>query len=187
MSEHIVGVNPKEYNGKKYKSTLEAKTAEALDKMGISWEYETKTYTIQEGFYCPWQKRKVLEMEYIPDFIIGNIMIETKGYETPDWKLKKKVFFKYLKEHEPDAIWYMVKNTKQLLQVLDKHFNELGYSIQVVSKPTKKLSSSITLFSSISEAMNKLKLENKSIVPILRSLMGEKEWVYSYNWQLIKI
>ena len=33
MSEHIVGVEPTVYNGFKYKSKLEAETAETLDKM----------------------------------------------------------------------------------------------------------------------------------------------------------
>ena len=138
MSEHIVGVSPKFYNGRNYKSTLEAHTAELLDKIGIPWEYESKIYTIQEGFYCPWQKTKVRDMEYVPDFVIGPVMIETKGYETPDWKLKKKIFFKYLKENEPDAIWYMCKNLKQVIQVLDNHLTYLGYAVQVTSKPTKK-------------------------------------------------
>ena len=187
MSEHIVGVNPKEYNGRVYKSTLEARTAETLDKMGLPWEYESKTYTIQEGFYCPWQKRKVLDIEYNPDFIIGPVMIETKGFETPDWKIKKKVFFKYLKENEPEAIWYMVKNDKQLLLALDNHWSYLGYAVQVTSKPTKKQEAQIKLFDSIHQAMSELGLQGKNVTPILRSLTGEKEYVYNYNWRLIKI
>ena len=187
MSEHIVGVNPKEYNGRLYKSTLEAQTAETLDKMGIPWEYESKTYTIQEGFYCPWQKRKVLDMEYTPDFVIGPVMIETKGFETADWKLKKKVFFKYLKENEPDAIWYMVKNNKQLIQALDNHLAYLGYNLQVTSKPTKRQESTVNLYDSIKEAMDDLNLKGKTIAPIIRSLTGEKEFVYGYNWQFKKV
>lgn len=187
MSEHIVGVNPKEYNGRVYKSTLEAHTAETLDKLGIPWEYEPKTLTIQEGFYCPWQKRKVLDIEYIPDFVIGPIMIETKGFETPDWKIKKKLFFKYLKENDPDAIWYMVKNDKQLLQALDRHLTYLGYAVQVTSKPTRKQPSQTKLYDSIAEAMSELGMQTKSPVSILRSLTGQREYVYGYNWKLIKI
>ena len=90
MSEHIVGVEPTVYNGKKYRSKLEARTAETLDKMDIPWEYETKTYTLLEGFHCPWQKRKVIAIDYTPDFIIGPIMIEMKGWKTPDFKLKEQ-------------------------------------------------------------------------------------------------
>lgn len=187
MSAHIAGVNPKVYNGKLYKSTLEAKTAETLDKMGLSWEYESKTYTIQEGFYCPWQKRKVLDMEYTPDFILGPVMIETKGFETPDWKIKKKVFFKYLMENEPDAIWYMVKNDKQLIQALDNHWSYMGYAVQVTSKPNKKKKAESKLYDSIRQALKELGIGHKTVTPILRSLKGERDFVYGYNWQLKKL
>lgn len=191
MSEHIVGVEPKAYKGVKYKSTLEAETAEILDKMGIPWEYETKTYTLQEGFYCPWQKRKVMGIDYTPDFIIGPIMIETKGWKTPDFKLKEKMFYKYLKENEPDAIYYIVKNQKQLLEVLDKHWGYLGYAIQVKPKPVRKKGiiqyGEPSLYDSIAQAMDELNLKGKSVGSILNSLTNKKEWVYNYNWKLVPL
>ena len=192
MSEHIVGVEPKEYNGRKYRSTLEAHTAETLDKMGIPWEYETKKIVLQDGFYCQYQKEKVRSIEYIPDFVIGSIMLETKGFETPDWKIKKKLLFKHLKENEPEAIFYMIKNDKQLLQALDKHWSYLGYAIQVTPRPKKCSISGGTvstskLFDSIEQAMSELKLTGKSTVPILRSLTGKKDYAYNYNWQLHKL
>lgn len=188
MSEHIVGVNPKEYNGRQYRSTLEAHTAETLDKMGIPWEYETKKIVLQEGFYCQYQKEKVRSIEYIPDFIVGPIMLETKGFETPDWKIKKKLLYKYLKENAPDAIFYMIKNDKQLLQSLDSHWQYLGYAIKVTSKPNKKEKApSSYLYDSISQAMEELHLKGKPISSILRSLTGRTEYVYGYKWQLHKL
>lgn len=186
MSEHIVGVTPKEYNGRKYRSSLEAHTAKVLDKMGIPWEYEVKKITLQEGFYCQYQKKKVIAINYTPDFVIGSILLETKGYETPDWLIKKKLLYKYLTEHEPDTIFYMVKNDKQLLQALDKHWDYLGFAVQVISKGTKKHPSETRLYSSIQEAMDDLDLKGKSITSILRSLTGKQEWVYNYNWKLVK-
>ena len=187
MSEHIVGVEPKEYNGRKYRSTLEARTAETLDKLGISWEYETKKITLQEGFKCSYQKDKVRSIEYIPDFIIGPTMLETKGFETPDWKIKKKLLYKYLTDNEPEALFYIIKNDKQLIQALDKHWTILGYAIQVTSKGNKKNPSETKLFNSIVEAMDSLGLKGKNIGPILRSLTGTREWIYNYKWALIKI
>lgn len=181
MSTHIVGVEPKEYNGKKYRSTLEARTAEILDTLGLSWEYETKKLILQEGFRCKYQKDKVRSIEYIPDFIVGNIMIETKGFETPDWKIKKKLLYRYLSEKEPDALFYMIKSTKQLIEILDSHWKELGFCIQVRDKK-----GNISQYGSILEAMQSLKLENKYITPIIKSLTGEKEYAYNYNWKLIK-
>ena len=190
MSEHIVGVEPKVYNGRKYRSTLEAETAETLDKMGIPWEYEKKTYTLQEGFYCSWQKRKVEGITYTPDFCIGPVMIEMKGFETPDFKLKKKMFYKILNETEPNAIYHICKNQKQLLEALDNHWSYLGYAVQVSPKPSKKNSVQSgfpALYDSIQQALFELHLEGKSATPILRSLTGKTEYVYGYNWKLIKL
>lgn len=187
MSAHIVGVEPKVYNGRKYRSTLEADTAKTLDEMGLPWEYETKKITLQEGFYCQYQREKVRSIEYIPDFIIGPIMLETKGFETPDWKIKKKMLYKYLTENEPDAIFYMIKNSKQLLQALDHHWAYLGYAIQVTSKGSKKNPPETKLYDSIIEALDDLGLKGKNLGPILRGLTGRTEFVYGYNWKLKKI
>ena len=189
MSEHIVGVNPKEYNGRKYRSTLEANTAKLLDEMGLPWEYETKKITLQDGFYCSWQKRKVESIDYIPDFILGPVMVEMKGYETPDWKIKKKLLYKYFKQNEPDAIYYICKNHKQLLEALDHHWPALAFAIQVTPSPKVKSAQDglPILFPSIKSAMQELGLKGKSIIPIIRSLTGKKEFVYNYNWKLVKI
>ncbi len=187
MSEHIVGVEPTVYNGKKYRSKLEARTAETLDKMDIPWEYETKTYTLLEGFHCPWQKRKVIAIDYTPDFIIGPIMIEMKGWKTPDFKLKEKMFYKYLNEHEPNAIYYIVKSQKQLLEILDKHWDVLGYCIEVTPKSQKKIPAQTYRFSSIAEALASIHCQGKSYASILRCLTGDTEYVFGYHWKLVKI
>ncbi len=187
MSEHIVGVEPTVYNGFKYKSKLEAKTAETLDKMGIHWEYESKTYTLQDGFYCPWQKGKVRAIDYKPDFFIGPVMIETKGWKTPDFKLKEKMFYKYLKENEPDAIYYIVRNQKELLEALDNHWDYLGYCVEVTSKPQKNKTNQTYRFSSIAEALAAIHHQKKSYSTILRSLTGDVQYVFGYNFKLTKI
>ncbi len=189
MSEHIVGVEPKEYNGRKYRSTLEANTAKTLDEMGIPWEYETKKITLQDGFYCQYQKDKVREINYIPDFIIGPVMLETKGFETPDWKIKKKLLYKYLKENEPEAIFYMVKNNRQLLEALDNHWTYLGFCIEVTPQPKgkKNMTPQKERYESVNQAMQELNLKGKPLTPILRSLTGKKEFIYGYNWKLVKI
>ena len=59
MSERIQNVHEKWYKGIKYKSTLEAETAEALDKMGLPIRYEERRLTLIEGFRCLYQKDKV--------------------------------------------------------------------------------------------------------------------------------
>ena len=101
MSERIVNVHAQEYKGKKFRSTLEAETAKALDAMGIPYEYETRRIELLEGFRSPFQKDKVRSITYTPDFIIGPIMLECKGFETPEWKIKKKLVFKWRSSATP--------------------------------------------------------------------------------------
>jgi len=188
MADRIQNVKPTEWNGINFRSTFEAKTAEILSLMGIPFQYECRKIVLQEGFRSPFQSDKVRAVTYKPDFIIGNIMLECKGFETPEWKIKKKLVFKYLQDNEPDTIFYQIHDCrKQLLEVLDKHWNSLGFNIQVTSKPSKKNPSEIFTFNSIEEAMEALNLKGKAIGSIIKSLTGEKEYIYNYNWKLNKL
>ena len=188
MSERIQGVCPKEYKGVQYKSTLEAETAETLDKLGLPINYEARKIVLLEGFRCPYQKNKVIGITYKPDFLVGDIIIECKGFETPEWRNKKKYIFKYLMENEPGTPFYQTHNSrKDVLLALDNHWSYLGFAVQVTSKGSSKESSVTLMFDSVAQAMEELHLKGKNIGPILRSLMGEKEWVYGYNWKLKKI
>lgn len=188
MSERIVNVHEKDYGGKHFRSTLEADTAKTLDALGIPYEYETKKIVLQEGFRCPYQKDKIRDLTYIPDFIIGPILLECKGFETPEWKIKKKLLFRWLMDNEPEAIFYQIHNNKkELLKALDPHWQYLGYSIQVTSKGTKKNPPETKLFDSIAQAIDDLGLKGKNLGPILRSLTGKKDYVYGFKWKLKKI
>ena len=189
MSERIQNVHEKWYKGVKYKSTLEADTAEALNKMGLPIRYEERVLTVFEGFRCDYQKDKVRDVEYKPDFWVGNIILECKGFETPEWKLKKKLVFKYLKDNEPDVLFYQIHDArKQLIQALDPHWNYLGYAIRVTSNKKNANGYAFThLYDSVAIAMKNLGLEKKPIGPVVRSLMGIQEYVFGYNWKLEKL
>jgi hypothetical protein len=176
------------YNGKKYRSTLEANTAQILDAMGLPWEYENKKITLQESFRCQYQKEKVRSIEYIPDFTIGPIMLETKGYETPDWKIKRKLLYRYLQQNEPETLFYQVKNLRQLLQPLDCHWSSLGYCIEVTPKPkAKKEDCTPKYFDSIKQAMQQLNLDNCPVGCVLRSLTGKTDYIHGYKWKIKRI
>jgi hypothetical protein len=190
--ERIQGVTEKVYKGIKYRSTLEADTAEVLDLLGLPFEYEKKRITLLESFKCPFQKDKVRAIHYTPDFTIGPIILECKGFETPEWRNKKKYVFKYLMENEPAAIFYQIKNCgKQLLQALDNHWTYLGYAVKVTSKPMKKKIKNpkpeSQIFDSVQQAIHDLNLGKEVTSAILKSMMGKKEYVYGYKWKLIKI
>lgn len=90
---HKYGARKKEYNGTIYPSAFEAKYAAQLD-----WRKRA-------GDVKDWQRQitfnltvnKILICKYIIDFVIihnddSKEYIETKGFETRDWKIKRKLF-----------------------------------------------------------------------------------------------
>ena len=186
----IQNVSPKVYNGIHYRSTLEADTASVLDRLGIPFQYEKRKIILQKGFRCPYQKDKVRDLTYTPDFIIGPVILECKGFETPEWKIKKKLIFRWLTDNEPETLFYQIHDSrKALMEALDPHLSYLGYCVQVIPKPSKKTvqHGSAILFDSVTQAVEELHLKGKNTGPILRSLTGEKDYVYNYNWKLVKI
>ena len=190
MSERIVNVHEQEYKGKKFRSTLEAQTAKTLDALGIPYRYEERKIVLQEGFRSPFQKDKVRAITYTPDFEIGSsILLECKGFETPEWKIKKKLVFKYLMEQEPEVIFYQLHDSKkELLKALDNHWTELGCAIRVTSKRDKKNGECVSkLYDSVKEALADLDMPNKSLSRIMRSLTGKTEYVFGYKWQVKKL
>ena len=54
------------------RSHLEEQVADLLDEMNIEYQYESEK--------IPY----MIEAYYIPDFIVGDIYFETKGYFPPD-------------------------------------------------------------------------------------------------------
>lgn len=187
MSERIVNVHQADYGGKHFRSTLEAQTAKALDALGIPYQYEERKIELIEGFRSPFQKDKVRAVTYTPDFIIGPLMIECKGFETPEWKLKKKLVFKWLQENEADTIFYQIHDArKELLQILDKHWQYLGFAVRVTSKPTKKTPSESKMFDSVAQAMDELSIYSP-LGAIMSSLIGKREYVMGYKWELVKL
>lgn len=188
--ERIQGVREKEYKGIKYRSTLEADTAKVLDTLGIPFSYESRKIVLLDGFRCPYQKDKVIAITYKPDFNIGHLMLECKGFETPEWKLKKKMLFKYLMTNEPDTVYLQTHDAKKsLIEALDPYLKELGFTVSVTTK--KKVDrkgwtgTEVGFFDSIQDAMEQLGLNGKPKGSIMRSLC-EDAYVYGYKWKLIK-
>ena len=189
MSERIQNVQPKEYKGVMYKSTLEAETAEALDCMGLPIRYEERRLTVLEGFRCPFQKDKVRAVYYKPDFMVGDIILECKGFETPEYLLKKKLIFKYLIDNEPNLVFHQIHDTrKDLLKALDPHWPYLGYAVRVTSKKKKKKEQPFTkLYDSVAQALDDLNIRTRALGSIMRSLTGKTEYVFGYSWKLEKL
>lgn len=188
MSERIVNVHEQDYNGKHFRSTLEAETAKVLDALDISYRYEERKIELLPGFRSPHQQDKVRSITYTPDFTIDNIILECKGFETPEWKLKKKLLFRWLLDNEPDAVFYQIHDArKSLLEVLDNHWEQLGYRIEVTGRTARTGTIFIQEYHSVKEAMKDLGLLGKPLGSILGGFLGTKEFVFNYKWKLKKI
>lgn len=127
----------------KFKSTLEERAYKLLQKSGVDFQYEPKTFTLQEGFtptipfYEPNGKTlirkitrkgsdyKVQSMKYTPDFIVTfpNIIgiIEMKGHANDRYPSVEKLFRKYLEtsnDFDRKVVFMRVKTITQLSNAL---------------------------------------------------------------------
>lgn len=60
----------------------------------------------------------IRNMTYTPDFVGDNWIIETKGRETPDFKIKWKMFKKYLEDNNLEYTLFKPTNQKQVLETI---------------------------------------------------------------------
>ena len=107
--------------GLHFRSKLECYTYEAFMKAGIPVEYETKHFTLLNKF--EFNKEKIRAITYLPDFI-GNyknnkFVVECKGMITESFPLRWKLFKYYLKRHRSKYKCYMVRNHKQVDEMIN--------------------------------------------------------------------
>lgn len=175
--ERIQNVKPIEYNGIHFRSSLEGKVAKLLDVLGISYKYEPFRICLIKAFYYNGNLQR--DLTYKPDFIINdNIIIECKGFATPEWKIKKKVLLQYL-DFNKDFIFFEVHNEKDLFNVL----NECNYMIAKSIKVTDIKSNKSYIYDSISSALVSLGMQEKSTGNILSNIIGKRKSAYGYKWE----
>lgn len=129
-----------EYNGIVFKSKLEVATYKMLMEEGFNPEYEKHTYMLQESklfptpHYAPYKDRKlhrvvwglnkykIISIKYKPDFVFTVkdtlVIVEVKGYQNDRYPYQKKLFFKWLEEHNPNSVFFEVHNIKQLKETV---------------------------------------------------------------------
>lgn len=153
--KYIKGANPMEYDGIQFKSLLEVMTYKTLRQVGLTPEYEKHSYLVWSGFIptVPFYTKNSLKRKdkrctvlsrntmlvhkpingivYTPDFYFEHagkkVLIEVKGFETEVFKIKFKMFRKYIEE-QPDKDAYVIweiHTKKQLLECL----NDLQISV----------------------------------------------------------
>lgn len=136
-NKKIKNTSPLEYDGISFKSKLEKMAYQTLKENNLPVEYEPKKFIIWEGFkptvpfynkdtstrMLKLDNKKVISLSYTPDFVFTYanhlIILELKGFENNVFPVKKKIFRKWLEEHEPKSIYFEIYTKKQLLQAID--------------------------------------------------------------------
>ena len=123
------------YNGIEFKSGLEVNVYKRIVQFGITPQYEGHKYIVWQGFKpsqpffnkdktgnLKIQTTKVLDITYTPDFSFYYkgylIIIESKGFATNEFLMKRKMFRKLL-EDMGNVIYFEVHNLKQLDQAME--------------------------------------------------------------------
>lgn len=123
-----------EVNGVKVRSKLEKTCYELLVEHKIPFEYEPITYNLLTPFKYTGdsyekvgrgqqrtfgkEKQAVRGVTYTPDFVGDGWIIETKGMETSDFKIKWKMFKKLLEDSGQKVTLYKPTNKKEILETI---------------------------------------------------------------------
>ena len=107
--------------GIEFRSKLECYTYEAFMNAGIPVEYEPKHFTVLDKF--EYLQEKIRAITYLPDFIgsykNNKFVVECKGMITESFPLRWKLFKYYLKRHRSKYKCYMVRNHKQVDEMIN--------------------------------------------------------------------
>ena len=167
----IQNVEPTEYNNIKFRSKLEYSTAVVFDKIGIKYLYEPYSIELQESFR--FRGTLYRKIEYKPDFIIGgNIIIECKGFETPEWKIKRKLLLHHIYTRGGQLYFYEMHTQKELFEILDRHHETFNVCVEC---------SNGTTYNTLKDAIASLRLEKK-INSVIRNILGMQKDVNGYTF-----
>ena len=103
------------------RSKLECYTYEALMKAGIPVKYEPKHFTLLPKF--EYLQEKIRPITYLPDFIGNGFVVECKGLIGDSFPLRFKLFKYYLKRHRSKMKCYLVRNHKQVDEMIQELLN----------------------------------------------------------------
>ena len=107
--------------GLHFRSKLELYTYEAFMKAGIPVLYEPKHFELLPKF--EYLGEKIRPITYLPDFIGKynglRFIVECKGLMGDSFPLRYKLFKYYLKRHHSKMKCYLVRNHKQVDEMIE--------------------------------------------------------------------
>lgn len=104
--------------GLHFRSKLELYTYEAFKEAGIPVKYEPKHFTLLPKF--EYLGEKIRPITYLPDFIGKGFVVECKGLMGDSFPLRYKLFKYYLKRHHSKMRCYLVRNHKQVDEMIQE-------------------------------------------------------------------
>lgn len=114
----VKNATPTQLDGIKFRSKLEAYTYKKLKEAKVYAEYEQHRYILLPSFI--FENRTVRAITYLPDFVGNNFIIECKGFPNEAWPLREKLFKYYLTNNMPNYSFYLVRNQKQVDELVKK-------------------------------------------------------------------
>lgn len=100
----ICNVKERNIGNIRFRSSLERDVYLALTSLKLNFSYESEKFVLQHSFKHLGQTCRAIT--YTPDFVVNwlpgyKVYIECKGHKTEVYRIKKKMFFLYLKQYEP--------------------------------------------------------------------------------------
>lgn len=130
-------------DGVKLRSKLEKKAYQLLTEADLDFEYEPMRFTILNSTKFPYdsyervkykgknefklKSKTVPKISYKPDFVGDWWIMETKGYETPEFRIRWKLFKKFLTENNLKYTLFKPhteKEIKECISIIKRIENE---------------------------------------------------------------
>ncbi len=116
-NKKIKNATPTTYKGMQYRSKLEVRFAMMLDAEKIPFAYEEETWIVLDK--QTYMGKTIRCVTYTPDFIIGNVVVEIKGFRNDVFPLKRKLIIKFINDNRPDTIFIEAKTVADMRAAVD--------------------------------------------------------------------
>jgi len=116
-NKKIKNATPTTYKGVQYRSKLEVRFAMMLDAEKIPFAYEEETWVVLDK--QTYMGKTIRCVTYTPDFIIGNVVVEIKGFRNDVFPLKRKLIIKFINDNRPDTIFIEAKTVADMRAAVD--------------------------------------------------------------------
>lgn len=97
---------------------MEATFAMMLRAEGIEFGYESQTWELvpRQTF----QGETLKAVTYTPDFTIGDVVVEIKGWRNDVYPLKRKLIAAFIKRMRPDTIFIEANSPREMREAITR-------------------------------------------------------------------